>query len=271
MHSGYGRFRMTTKLNPQRFFWMVFVALLVACTPAQPNMTDIQSTAFAAAYTGVALTQTALPTATPPPPTDTPTATGGVILPTPPPTRPPFTPIMTPDAIQMEQWREYQTELAKTLFSQDPYLAYDPEKYKTALCEWDILGRSGEEVYTWAVCGPALSRDLSRSPAVIYLKPDGSIREVKVPDVEVNRQNQTVIYDLHLFPKDSQEKLCIHYFQDIVPQCGSIVPGYIPSEIVFVDRPRLYALLIHLEYRETYPEAPPLIILSGMPTATPTP
>src|SRR5436190_7490801 len=53
----------------------------------------------------------------------------------------PILPIFTPDPVQMEQWKEYQTALAKTILS----FVY-PEH---VLCEWDILGRSesGREIY----------------------------------------------------------------------------------------------------------------------------
>jgi hypothetical protein len=53
-------------------------------------------------------------------------------------------PWITPDAVQVERWREYQIALAGPL----SYLP--PEQM---LCEWEILGRSGNEIYVWAVCG----------------------------------------------------------------------------------------------------------------------
>ena len=54
---------------------MLVAVLLTACGPkATPTMNpaDVQATAFAAASTMVALTQAAIPTATPIPPTETP-------------------------------------------------------------------------------------------------------------------------------------------------------------------------------------------------------
>jgi hypothetical protein len=66
---------------------MLAAALLAACGPkATPTMSpaDVQSTAFAAASTMVAMTEAAIPTATPVPPTETPTET-----PLPSPTLPP--------------------------------------------------------------------------------------------------------------------------------------------------------------------------------------
>jgi hypothetical protein len=84
------------------------VITLAACAPAQTNTTDIQNKAVAIVQTGVALTQTGMPTPAPP-----------------------TIPIITPDAIQLERWKEYQTELAKSI------LPYDPSPI--VLCEWAIL------------------------------------------------------------------------------------------------------------------------------------
>ena len=55
---------------------------------------------------------------------------------------------------------------------------YDIDPSKDALCEWDILGRSGQEVYVWANCASILGNTVR--PAVIYLEVDGAIRDVKV-------------------------------------------------------------------------------------------
>lgn len=57
---------------------LALAALLAACGPApEPTLsvTDIQNTAVALSWTGIAMTQAALPTATPPPPTPTPLPT----------------------------------------------------------------------------------------------------------------------------------------------------------------------------------------------------
>jgi len=98
----------------------------------------------------------------------------------------------------------------------------------------------------------------------------------------MDRRNQLAVYDLHLFPINVQEKLCLYYFQGIVPQCGSIIPDYVPLDYgqtrESVLRLHLYYRIDHLEYgkghleyKEGHPEEPPLIILSAMPTATPIP
>ncbi len=139
---------------------------------------------------------TPAPTGTPVPsvvpPTFTPTA--NIIYPAPslyPTQHPP--PILTPDAFQVERWKEYQTELAQALFVYNPNFPqqhYGPAVYKDAICEWDILGRSGQEVYLWAACVSADGLSLRTNPTVIYLEPDGSIREVNVPSVDVNFHDQ---------------------------------------------------------------------------------
>ncbi len=108
------------------------IGTLAACAPAQPTMTDVQNTAIAIVQTSIALTQTALPTSTPPPPTLTPTLTPTAFsTPSLVPTL--ALPIFTPDAIQLERWREYQDELAKTHLAEAYGTTYG------ALCEWDIL------------------------------------------------------------------------------------------------------------------------------------
>lgn len=173
------------------------------------------------ARTGIALTQTALPTFTLPPPTFTPTVTPTL---TP---GPPIIPIFTPDAVQVERWREYQTELAKSLIPEIPY--------ESLLCEWDILGRFNQEVYVWAMCSAPGS--VGRKPAVIYLETDGSIRKVKVAGYK------GLFYDLELFPTDVQGKIDLYEYSSGANE-----------------------MAIHLYYRETHPEEPPLVILSATQT-----
>ena len=68
-----------------RIILTLLILTLTACAPATNpaiSMTSIQSTAFAAAYTGVALTPIAPPTATPVPPTFTPIVTQFAPIPT---------------------------------------------------------------------------------------------------------------------------------------------------------------------------------------------
>lgn len=67
---------------------VVFILLLSACGPRSAptaNPLDIQGTAQAAAFTMIAQTQAAIPSATPNPPTDTPVPTSSLPTETPPP------------------------------------------------------------------------------------------------------------------------------------------------------------------------------------------
>ena len=164
------------------------------------------------------------------------------LTPSPMPTQPTF-PVITPNAIQVERWKEYQAELAKAINCDS---GHDCPGYEYALCEWDILGQSSQEVYVWAMCEAPHTGN--RKPAVIYLNADGSIRNVQVPvgsawDSDV----------LKLFPADVREKID-SYYSTTCPYCG---------------RPEV--LRIHLQYRQTHPDEPPLIILSATPTVTPMP
>jgi len=207
-----------------------------------------------------------------------PTATVIFAIPTPSliPTQPPV-PILTPDAIQVQRWREYQTELAKALFaaSHNPEGGFDPEAYKTALCEWDILGQESQTVFVFVTCvgnfvpGEALIDHVGArpSPAVIFLELDGSVQNVVIPDFKYD-SSLSQFYDLNLFPLETREKLCMYYFSGSVPQCGNIVASYQPS---YSDPPRLGEFFSHLAYRTTHLDEPPLIVLLTMPPVPPTP
>lgn len=168
----------------------------------------------------------------------------------------------------MERWQEYQKELAKALFSFDPEHpeGYSPEVYKDALCEWDILGRSNEEVYVFAVCISNDSLWLPANPAIIYLKSDSSVREVVSVRASIDRRTQLEIYDLRLYPIDVQKKLCLYYFG--WAQCDAIIPGYFSPRSL---QPRENELILHLKYRRSHAEESPLVILLTIPTATPMP
>jgi hypothetical protein len=259
---------MTTK--PSHYLWIVLLSLLTACgnSSQAAEITKVQNTALAMARTGIALTQTAMPTATP---TNTPTALPtATTTPTLEPTFP-SPPIFTPDAIQVKRWKEYQTELAKALFlhALKNWTGTDPEMYKdvNVICEWDILGQSGEELYVWAECITGDELDLAENPSVVYLEQDGSIKKVYVAEAGTDRLTQLAAYDLHLFPIDVQKKLCFYYFFGSVPQCSDIVPGYLSGG----QKPREEALFWHLKYRKIHMDVPPLVVLSAMLTSTPTP
>jgi hypothetical protein len=95
-------------------------------------------------------------------------------------------PWITPDPIQVETWREYQTALAGSLLSDLP-----PEQ---VLCEWENLGRSGNEIYVWAVCGEIwdvrvgleglIRINVSQGGSVLNVIPSGAGGEGFPPDVQ---------------------------------------------------------------------------------------
>lgn len=234
-------------------FLLIFLALLLAAcrnipagdAPAQPSMAQIQ---------------TALPSVTPPPATLTITPEVTQLAPTltlPPPTLPPM---ITPDTTQVERWREYQVELAKVVLSIRPELASDPDIYKHAFCEWDILGKSGQEVYVYAVCVIAKGITDARSPAIIYLEPNGAIQKVKIPEPKANSS----MFDYRPFPTDVQEKFCCYFdpFPSDLPPC--------PYSATY-PRPKLDALYAHIKYRKINPAEPPLVVLLATPLFTPEP
>lgn len=110
------------------------------------------------------------------------------------PAQPTFAAI-TPDAIQVKGWKEYQSALAKSFsFSQS----------ELALCEWDILGQINQEVYVWAVC-ESLGGSSVSAPAVIHLGADGSIQNVDNP----KHWNSDIP---RMFPTDIQKKFDYYRF-----------------------------------------------------------
>jgi hypothetical protein len=147
-----------------------------------------------------------------------------------------FVPVMTLDAVQVERWQKYQTELAKVVL-----YGYSPEAYKEAFCEWDILGRSGQEVYVWAEC---VTWEGNRSlPTVIHLETNGSVQKVSVPAINNLTWDSQI---RKMFPADVREKFSLY------------MGGY-PTTW------RTQELINHLQYRETHPSEPPLIVLSATP------
>jgi hypothetical protein len=213
------------------------VILMAACIPSNTNTPDVQNTAIAVVSTEFALTQLAQPTATLLPSTFTPTATTIHPTPSPFPTlQPP--PVFTPDATQVERWQEYQTELIKAVLS-----GYDPVLYDSALCEWDILGRSDQEVYVWALCA-TLGGGNASLPAVISLSTAGSVQNVEVPEINNSTWDSQI---LKMFPADVREKF-----------------GLYTGDSLFLGR--IKEMINHIQYRETHPEEPPLIVLSATPS-----
>lgn len=157
------------------------------------------------------------------------------IAPSPLPTEPSI-PIITPDPIQVERWTEYEHALKQSILP--------TWSFEALHCEWDILAAADQEVYVWALCGSSKGTDMR--PAVIHLRSNGS-----VGSVEILRRGHPSDID-RLFPKEAQAKFSFY-------QGRSAFDG------------RLREMLDHLYYRETHPEEPPLVILSVIPTVTPTP
>ncbi|MEW6400403.1 MAG: hypothetical protein AB1649_01315 [Chloroflexota bacterium] len=205
-----------------RIIVVFLVITLAACAPAQTIPTDVQNTAVAMVQTETARTRAALATAT---------STATIVYPTPSlfPTQPPI--FLTPDTIQVERWKDYQTALAKVIFPND-----SPEWFS---CEWAILGRSGQEVYMWAMCGAGLRS--GSVPVVVHLNTDGSIQDVEKP------KNWSIETIHEMFPEDVRNKF--YYMEEVEAQKMSE----------------------HLDWRWTHPEEPPLIILGATPTVTATP
>jgi len=157
------------------------------------------------------------------------TLTPVIITPSPLPTRPTI-PIITPDRIQVERWKEYEEALKQRIL---PTWTFKP-----LLCEWDILARGVQEIYVWALCGSSKGTDMR--PAVIYLSADGSIRSVEIP-----KRGSPSDVD-RLFPPEAQARF---YY-------------YTGDSVLFG---RLKEMLDHLYYRETRSEEPPLIVLLATP------
>ena len=199
--------------KPKYFSFGIFlVIILAACTPATtPPTTEMP----------VPVTRS------------TPTA---IILPTQPTPIPTqlIIPMITPDAMQVGRWQEYETALAKSLFS-----SHTPESF---LCEWDILGRSGQEIYVWVVCDIPRGGCGASAPAIIYLNLDKSIE-----NVEILGKSSDYSADILKLPLDVQHKL------DSYQSRGE------------------KTLWEHLKWRQSHPEIPPLIVLSAVPTGTPIP
>lgn len=197
------------KPTPRQYLWIILSVLLTAC--GQQMITPP--------------TQTPLPTVSSPTRIPTSTFIPVITAPTITPTRPGET-LITPDGIQVERWREYQIALAKNVPSDLPR--------EEVLCEWDILGRSGNDVYMWAVCKGKLT--IVSLPVVIHLDSEGVV-------LSVERAKNWSRDIPRLFPPDVIEKFA-HYHAG-----------------------RAEEMREHIEWRRTHPDEPPLIIL--LATSTP--
>ncbi len=141
-------------------------------------------------------------------------------------------PFLTPDAIQVERWNEYEEALAKSFFRS----YFQPEE---AVCEWVILGQANQEVYVYAYCTGTYSAGPSSAsiPAVIHLGTDGSVESAEIPG-----GGSSYGPDIRrMFPSDIQETIFSH--MAIFSQEHE-------------DR---------LRWRRAHPDQPPLIVLPFLP------
>jgi hypothetical protein len=142
---------------------------------------------------------------------------------------PAIIPWITPDPIQVERWREYQTALAEQL----SYLP--PEQM---LCEWEVLGRSGNEIHVWAICGEITGGNAGLEALIrIDVRDDGSVQNA-VPSGTGGMGFPSEIRKM--FPPDVQER----YFHGLI---------------------HFQELVDHLRLRLHNPQEPPLIVLSATP------
>jgi hypothetical protein len=168
-------------------------------------------------------------------PTSTPTVgIPSIATPSPMPTQPSIS-MITPDAIQVERWKEYETALAKTIFPS----SFIPGKF---LCEWEILGQAGQEEYVWVKCTSIFLVGVElylqgEIPAVIHVRTDGSIQSVEFPGGGTDYARDI----RRMFPPYAYER----YFSRLI---------------------NFQELIDHLHWRREHPEEPPLVVLSATPT-----
>lgn len=142
--------------------------------------------------------------------------------------QPPSNAGLTPSATAaMERWVAYQNALAAVFLPSTP-----------GLCEWELLGQSGHEVYVWAICQEAGSSNgaAMSAPAVIHLaEGDGKIEKVETP-----RDGSLYSADIRaMFPQDLREKLLLNSIDS------------------------LQEMWNHIQTRRHHPE-PPLVVKSGI-------
>jgi hypothetical protein len=215
-------------VKAQTIIITLLTIILVSCTPAVTLVsTETSPPTTLSPKAEVIATVTPSPTLTPTAEVIT------TVTPSPMPTRPTFAAI-TPDTIQVEGWKEYQSALAKRLMAFLP-----PEE---VLCEWEILGQSIQTIYVWAVCqgplpGARMDFTAISVPAVIHLEEDGSIQSVEFP----NAYTYSTGGISKMFPPDVREKFSYYNFGGAKK------------------------LSEHIEWRREYPGEPPLIVLSATP------
>lgn len=200
---------------PKRNFCVFLILFLSACAPAiapTPTLPPHPSTA----------TPSPIVTNTPPPPTATASASPSPRLEMSPSPRPTINVVMTPDSVQIERWKDYEAALGKVIL----------KVAEPSLCEWEILGRTVQEIYVWAVCtsiSPIGNGDLyygGSMPAAIHIGADGVIQNVEIPIHGGSGYSEDI---RQIFPPDVQER----YFNKLI---------------------NIQALTDHLHWRQEHPE-----------------
>lgn len=140
------------------------------------------------------------------------------------------TPPLTPTEMENVRWQKYQNALTSA------FLSTATPKIQ-GLCEWEILGQSGQEVYVWAMCQTAADSDgmAVSAPAVIRLDAKGQIQGVDMP-------------------RDGA-----HYGPDI----RQLFPRRV-EKMIFDHDVDTGAMWDHIQKRHQHPE-PPLIVLTKTP------
>lgn len=144
--------------------------------------------------------------------------------------------IITPNYEQVQNWKSYETALAKV------YLPFLPPEQ--VLCEWDILGQSEDEFYFWVVCmstvliGNTGFYSVASIPAVIHINNDGEIQNIEIP----GRSSDYGADILKMFPIEVRENFSAYHFG------------------------RAKEMSDHIEYRRNHPDVPPFIVLVTTPT-----
>jgi hypothetical protein len=86
-------------------------------------------------------------------------------------------------------------------------LAEDMLGDRSALCEWEVWGRTDQSLYLWALCESGTGSGVS-TPVVVYLDAVGQVAAVNRPG-DGAQYGQDV---RRLFPPDIQERIFAHSF-----------------------------------------------------------
>jgi hypothetical protein len=112
-----------------------------------------------------------------------------------------LTPVQIPTMVPtpLPRWIEYERALARTFFY------YPAGIIGHGICEWEVLGHSGQEIYVDAMCINLSNAygSIMRSPAVILMGSNGDIESIKTPQPG-NQYGEDV---RKLFPEEVQQRL----------------------------------------------------------------